>query len=162
MTFTTLIFRLINMQISNTSVSRKNTTWRQASRVRNVAFLVSTTDSSKSKKQKKGSYFAGSVETILLYLHLPGIKLLFKNSNEETEVLNSSLYALGCHVPIPLSSVDKPPSWKKCLSPFSEAKISCSLSWLVVVNAVLLRPHMIGVTLVKLASNNRATNATKA
>lgn len=110
MIFTTLIFRLINMQISNMSVSRTNTTWRQASRVRTVAFLVSTTDSSKSKKPTKGSFFAGSVETILLYLHLPGIKLLFKNTNEETEVLNSSLYALGCHVPIPLSSVDKPPS----------------------------------------------------
>ena len=112
MIFTTLIFRLINMQISNMSVSRTNTTWRQASRVRTVAFLVSTTDSSKSKKPTKGSFFAGSVETILLYLHLPGIKLLFKNTNEETEVSNSSLYALGCHVPIPLSSVDKPPSWK--------------------------------------------------
>ena len=66
MIFTTLIFRMINMQISNISVSRTNTTWRQASRVRTVAFLVSTTDSSKSKKPTKGSFFTGSVETILL------------------------------------------------------------------------------------------------
>ena len=66
--------------------------WRQ---VRTAAFLVSTIDSSKSKKPTKGSFFAGSVETILLYLHLPGIKLLFKNTNEETEVWNWSLYALA-------------------------------------------------------------------
>ena len=91
MIFTTLIFRMINMQISNISVSRTNTTWRQASRGRTAAFLVSTTDSSKSKKLTKGSFFAGSVETILLYLHLLGIKLLFKNTNEETEILKSSL-----------------------------------------------------------------------
>lgn len=108
MIYTTLIFRMINMQISNISVSRTNTTWRQASRGRTAAFLVSTTDSSKSKKLTKGSFFAGSVETILLYLHLPGIKLLFKNTNEETEILKSS--APECHVPIPLNSVDKPPS----------------------------------------------------
>ena len=63
MIFTTLIFRIINMQISNISVSRTNTTWRQ---VRTAAFLVSTIDSSKSKKPTKGSFFAGSVETILL------------------------------------------------------------------------------------------------
>ena len=74
---TELIFRLINKQIPNVSASRRQKLQVQSGDKPSTNYRLAE----KQEAVENKSPFTQSIETVLLYLHVPDIKYLLKSTN---------------------------------------------------------------------------------
>ena len=97
---TELIFRLINKQIPNVSASR-----RQHIKLQVQSGDKPSTNYRLAEKQEaveNKSPFTQSIETVLLYLHVPDIKYLLKSTNGKYSSLLLVLKPLRVSIPFKL------------------------------------------------------------